>query len=239
MSGNGLEKLEPSSTQWNTIWWIVGYTISIGILWNVPYLKNILWPFKVFTVALHEFGHAFGAKITGGTVESITLDPDEGGLTKMRGGNPYVSLPAGYIGSCLWGSFMVFAGFSNTGSKVISVFVGLAMLATLWWARNWLARGVTIFSIGFIAFLWWLEGGKYLRYFVLFLGVMSSMYSLWDIVDDLISRKVNESDASQYSRICCGGAFGSRFWGVLWFFISVVVLAFSVAAALALLKTDS
>jgi hypothetical protein len=234
----GIERLEPSESQWYTIWWIIGYAVGILITWNLPYVKHILWPFKILTVALHEFGHASAGLCTGAKIISITLDPDEGGLTKMRGGNPYVTLPAGYIGSSFWGALMVFAGFDVLGSKIVSAVVGLCLLITLWYARNWLARIITILTIGLIAFLWWLENGKYLRFFVLFLGVMSSLYSLWDIVDDLISRKVNESDASQYSKICCGGAFGSRFWGVLWFFFSVIILALAVTCALLVFKNE-
>jgi Peptidase M50B-like len=90
------------------------------------------------TVALHEFGHASAGVLTGAKIESITLDPDEGGLTKMRGGNPYITLPAGYIGSTFWGALMVFAGFNTLASKIVSVIVGAAMLATLFWAKNWL-----------------------------------------------------------------------------------------------------
>lgn len=31
---------------------------------------------------------------------------------------------------------------------------------------------------------------------------MSALYSVWDIFDDLVSRKVNESDASKFAEIC-------------------------------------
>ena len=31
---------------------------------------------------------------------------------------------------------------------------------------------------------------------------MSAMYSFWDIVEDLVMRKVNESDASKFAEIC-------------------------------------
>ena len=44
----------------------------------------------------------------------------------MRGGNPYITLPAGYIGSAFWGSLMVFGGFSTVCSRVAAVCVGAA-----------------------------------------------------------------------------------------------------------------
>ena len=203
-------KLEPSQEQLTTIYFIAGYSVFILIFWNIPYLHYILWPFKILTVAFHELGHALAGLITGAKIVSITLDPNEGGLTKMRGGNPYITLPAGYIGSLLWGSAMVIAGFSDLGSKVMAVLVGLAMLITLIWARNALTVVITILSTAVLGLLWWLDQSKYLRFYILFLGVMSSLYSLWDIIEDLIKRKVNESDASQYSRLCCRGTLGPR-----------------------------
>lgn len=127
--------LNPSETQLQTVYWALGYIVFISIVWHVPYLEKILWPFKILTVALHEFGHASAGILTGAKIISITLDPnegnrnaDKGGLTKMRGGNPYISLPAGYIGSLFWGSAMVFAGFNTTGAKIVSVLVGIAMV---------------------------------------------------------------------------------------------------------------
>ena len=227
---------KPGDSQLNTIYWLIGYTFFIAIVWHIPFLHYVLWPFKILTVALHEFGHAFAGILSGAKIISITLDPNEGGLTKMKGGNPYITLPAGYIGSLFFGSAMVMAGFNVTASKVLAVIVGIAMLITLFYARNLLTVATTILSLGLFAILWWYQGAKYLRFYILFLGAMSSLYSLWDIIEDLILRKVNESDASQYSRICCSGAFSPKFWGVIWFFVSIIILGVSVAVALLVFK---
>lgn len=37
----------PNHTQQVTLGVIAAYVVAIAILWNVPYIKNILWPFKV------------------------------------------------------------------------------------------------------------------------------------------------------------------------------------------------
>ena len=47
---------------------------------------------------------------------------------------------------------------------------------------------------------------------------MNSLYSVWDILDDLVFRKVNESDASAFSKLV-GGA--PQCWGVIWLIVSV------------------
>ena len=73
---------------------------------------------------------------------------------------------------------------------------------------------------GLIVLFWFVAGGVALRYLVLFIGVMSCMYVVWDVIgqctsvsclpqklndegiDDTLARKVNTSDASEFARIC-------------------------------------
>ncbi|KNZ64526.1 uncharacterized protein VP01_1019g7 [Puccinia sorghi] len=176
----------------------------------------------------------------------------EGGLTKMRGGIRACTLPAGYLGSSLIGALLIFAGFDTVASKVnkilsfftkicfipickaqkqlfsvadqvASIVLAVMLLITLWWARNWLTRVVVVMAIGMMVALWFIDHGSPLRFYVLFNGVMSCLYSVWDIVDDLVFRKVNESDASQFAALC--PLIPSRVWGVIW-------LAYSLHATL-------
>ena len=56
---------------------------------------------QVLTVAFHESGHALTGLCTGAHIESIELDPELGGLTTMRGGIQYITLPAGVYCSIL------------------------------------------------------------------------------------------------------------------------------------------
>ncbi|KAI9203997.1 peptidase M50B-like-domain-containing protein [Polychytrium aggregatum] len=233
-----LQRLQPSQEQWTTIYFIIGYAVGILFLWNIPYLNYILYPFKIITVALHEFGHASAGWCTGAKIEYINVNPDEGGVTGMRGGNPYITLPAGYIGSCVWGSLMIFAGFNLLASKIGTGLLGVALLLVLVYARNMMTRGITVVFIGFLAFLWWFDNAVALRYVILFMGVMSALYSLWDIVEDLITRKVNESDASKFSQLCCGGCLGPRFWGLIWFVISIIFVAIAVIGGILAFKND-
>ncbi|KNE68226.1 hypothetical protein AMAG_12902 [Allomyces macrogynus ATCC 38327] len=228
---NFLYKLQhPSDYQIWTFYLIGGYFVAILILWNFPILKHILYPFKLITVAFHEFGHALAGKCTGAHIEAIEVNPDEGGVTKMRGGRTCCVLPAGYIGSSLIGSILIFCGFNITASKVAAGLICACLLATLWWAKDWFTRGLTIVFIALFPALWVLTpNGQGLVYVVLFVGVMSSCYSLWDIIEDLITRRVHSSDAAVFAqRYGCA----AQFWGVFWFIISLIFLALAVFMAL-------
>lgn len=185
----------------------------------------------MLTIAFHEFGHAIAAKLTGGKVESISLDPHEGGVTHMRGGRQAITLPAGYLGSSIIGALLVFCGFDIVASKVASIVLGVCFLLTLWWARkDWLTIVTIVLAVGLLVACWFIAHAAALRCVVLFIGVMSSLYSVWDICDDLIIRKINSSDASVFAKRYGGS---SRCWGLIWSIVSVCFLAAAIVAGIA------
>ncbi|KAK1780753.1 peptidase M50B-like-domain-containing protein [Copromyces sp. CBS 386.78] len=220
-----------SDTQKITLGVIFAYIVAIAILWNVPYIRYLLWPFKMLVIAFHEFGHAITCVLTGGKVLSISLDPREGGVTHMQGGRSGLTLPAGYLGSSLIGALLTFCGFNIVASKVASFAVGVCFLLTLWWGRrDWLTIGTVLAAVGLLVGCWFIAHAEALRYVVLFIGVMSSLYSVWDICDDLILRKVNSSDASVFAKRYGGS---SQCWGVIWSIISLCFMACGIIAGIA------
>ncbi|CAK7205817.1 hypothetical protein SEUCBS139899_008596 [Sporothrix eucalyptigena] len=218
-------------TQKVTLGVIAAYVVIIALLWNIPYVRYILWPFKMLVIAFHEFGHAIMAVCTGGRVISITLDPHEGGVTQMKGGKAAITLPAGYLGSSLIGALLIFCGFDIVASKIASFVLGGCFLLTLWWGkRDWLTVGTVLLAVGLLVACWFIKHAEALRFVVLFIGVMSSLYSVWDICDDLILRKVNESDASVFAQRYGGS---SQCWGVVWSIVSLLFMVFGILAGIA------
>ncbi|KAK4122284.1 hypothetical protein N657DRAFT_646966 [Parathielavia appendiculata] len=210
---------------------IAAYVVAIALLWNLPYVRWVLWPFKMLVIAFHEFGHAISCVLTGGRVKSISLDPREGGVTHMQGGCNAITLPAGYLGSSLIGALLTFAGFNINASKIASIVVGVCFLLTLWWGRrDWLTIGTVLLAVGLLVACWFIAHAEALRFVVLFIGVMSSLYSVWDICDDLILRKVNSSDASVFAQRYGGS---SQCWGVFWVIISWGFMACGIVAGIA------
>jgi hypothetical protein len=152
----------------------------------------------------------------------------------MRGGKQFITLPAGYLGSSLIGALLTFCGFNIVASKVASIVLGVCFLLTLWWARkDWLTIVTILLSVGLLVAFWFIEHGEALRFMVLFIGVMSSLYSVWDICDDLILRKVNSSDASVFAKRYGGS---SQCWGVIWSLVSLVFMVCGILAGLAAFK---
>ncbi|KAH9961050.1 peptidase M50B-like-domain-containing protein [Russula dissimulans] len=230
--------LTPNATQRTTLIVAGCYILIIGILWHVPYLNFIIYPFKLLTVGFHEMSHAFAGVLTCAHIHSIELDPDEGGATRMSGGVAWITLPAGYLGSSLIGAALIACGFDTNASKVASLVLAVFFIFTLWWARRNLLTWVLLLGMsGLILLFWFLKGGDVLRYLVLFIGVMSCLYALWDVIDDTIARKVNASDASAFAKIC--GCFPSQVWGAIWLAIAFIFFILGILVGLVAFKEST
>ncbi|KAK8327714.1 hypothetical protein V6Z12_A11G202100 [Gossypium hirsutum] len=88
------------------------FTVVILVLWRTV----LLLPFKLITVFLHEASHAIACKLT--CVEGIKVHADEGGVTQTRGGIYWVILPAGYLGSSLWGMALILASTNLLTARI-------------------------------------------------------------------------------------------------------------------------
>ncbi|KAL7131807.1 hypothetical protein ABFS83_12G029900 [Erythranthe nasuta] len=210
------------------------FTLVILALWRT----FLLTPFKLITVFLHEASHAIACKLTCGEVEGIEVHANEGGVTRTRGGIYWLILPAGYLGSSFWGMVLILASTNLLAAKIAAGCLILSLLIVLFIAKNWTLRGLCIGFIVFIALVWVLQEMtkvRILRYIILFIGVMNSLFSVYDIYDDLISRRVNSSDAEKFAELCpcpCNGLA----WGVIWGMISFVFLCGSIYLGLVILS---
>lgn len=128
----------------------------------------------------------------------------------MVGGKSAITLPAGYLGSALIGALLIFCGFDIVASKIASLVLGVCFLLTLWWGKkDWLTIVTILLAVGLLVAFWFIAHAEPLRFVVLFIGVMSSLYSVWDIVSfdqgsvqytnthQLLVRRFNPSQSQQ------------------------------------------
>ena len=66
----------------------------------------------------------------------------------MSGGIPWLTLPAGYLGSGLIGAALIACGFDTNASKVASLVLAVFFVFTLWWARRNLLCVCSLFFLG-------------------------------------------------------------------------------------------
>jgi hypothetical protein len=211
-----------------TICLIVGYAIIIFAGWRWV----VFLPFKLLTVFLHEFSHATAVWLTCGKVTGMEVNANEGGVTKHRGGFKWIIIPAGYLGSGVWGGALLAASATHLGSFIaaIALVVVMVLFGVIYADNNFLRGlcvGFTVLLTGIICFDHWVvPDHKIMPYVILFMGTMNCLFSVYDIHDDLISRRVNGSDAVKFAELVPGTS--SRCWGMVWGIISCGFLVMAI-----------
>jgi hypothetical protein len=200
-----------------------GFLLYFGVLWTL-WDTILIYPLKIFVVFLHEISHAMAAVATGGSVVRILLDPYQGGAAYTIGGNHFLILSAGYLGSLLWGAAFIMLAFSRRIRPrwvLGSVGVLLLLLTTLL-VRSWFGF---VFGIMFGAAL--LASARYLkdgvnRVFLMALGLTSALYAVFDIKSDVLDRSHLPSDAAMLAQMT---GVPTAFWGLLWIAMALLVCA--------------
>lgn len=187
--------------------------------WNTP----VVYPVKLLVVFFHELSHGLAAVATGGEISHIELSSAIGGVCYTRGGWSLAILPAGYLGSMVWGAALLLAACRTKLDRYVSQALGVLLLGvTVVFVRS--AFG---FAFGLLAGAALLAAGLKLSsdandVILSFLGLTSMLYAVIDIKEDLISRTVPISDAYKFSEIL---PLPAVVWGVLWGAASIAMLA--------------
>ena len=193
------------------------YFLVLWLLWNTP----VVYPIKIFVVLLHELSHGAMAVLTGGTIEAIRITPDQGGLCVCPGGNAFLTLSAGYLGSLTWGIAMILVAlrgvrWSRTGLRLLAVIVGAS---TVLFVRGPFGVGFGLaFATGLGAAAYYLRG-EASTVLLTSLGLTSCLYAILDIQSDVLARAHLQSDARMLSDLT---GIPTALWGVLWIGIGML-----------------
>lgn len=82
--------------------------VAILALWYSDAMSNVVHPLRMFINNIHGGLSAFAIQVSGGTVESFTLSPTGSYRIEFSGGNDFLTMSAGYLGSALLGSVLFF-----------------------------------------------------------------------------------------------------------------------------------
>ncbi len=202
-------------------WQLIALTVAVFVFWQTP----VMLPLKILIVFLHELGHATAAWLTGGSVASISVSPQQGGVTMTRGGNMFAILSAGYLGSLLFGVGLFMAALRSRADKRVMAALGVLMLVItglfireLFGIAFGVAMGVAMLASA--RFLSARVNDLALRV----IGLTSMIYVPFDIFDDTIRRSGESSDAYAMAYNFGGPVMA---WGALWLAAALVVIWYS------------
>ena len=190
--------------------------IAIVLLWNTM----VIYPLKIFVVFMHEVSHGLAAVATGGSIVKIEINQHEGGLALTRGGSRFWTLSAGYLGSLLWGGIILLLAARTRFSKVVSVLIGIGMVAiTIGFGSDMFTY---LFGIGFGVVLILL--GLFLpevvnNWILRIIGITSCLYAILDIKSDVLDRSHLRSDARMLAEET--KFLTTEIWGLIWIVIAI------------------
>jgi len=198
---------------------LLAIVVPLLLLWPTW----VAWPLKILVVFFHELSHGAAAALTGGGIVRIEVDAAQGGLCVTRGGNGFLILSAGYLGSLLWGGLALLVSSRTRLDRAVSTILGCVMLAvTFLWIRPVIGFGFGFHLVAGLALL--VVGARLpervndilLKVF----GLASCLYVVPDIWSDTIARSGLRSDARMLAEMT---HVPTVIWGGIWIVVAVLL----------------
>ncbi len=190
--------------------------VVVVVLWKTP----LSYPLRILTVFFHESSHGAMALLTGGSIQDISVVKEEGGVCTTAGGNRFLILSAGYLGSLLWGGTILVLATRTRFDRALSAVLGAVLvLISLLWVRPpesfgfifGLAAGVAMAAVGMYL------PGAVNDYLLKVVGLTSCLSAILDLKDDVLDRPEAASDAAMLAEVT---GLPTLFWGALWMAIA-------------------
>lgn len=206
--------------------------VAVAVLWVTPFLA----PVKILVVFFHELSHAVAGWLTGGEVKEFVINVNQGGHVLMVGGDRFLTLSAGYLGSLVVGAVMLLATGYSRSDKYITAFLGIVLIGV--------AAGFIRTPFGFI-YCAVVGGGMLVAAYLLshqindyilhFLAMTNLLYVPLDIYSDTLQRSHLRSDARMLAE-----EFGGTtvMWGVVWLSISLVIAGITIFVRARMHRSD-
>jgi hypothetical protein len=213
---------------------VAGASLLSVLLWRVPLLGLLFYPFRLLNTFIHELGHGLAAVLTGGRFERFVVYPNFEGLALIRGGNRLLVVSAGYLGSALFGGALILLSATTLAERTLLLGLGAFLgLLCLSFVRNGFGfLSGLLLAAGLGAAGWYLDDSPATLLFAL-LALQMPLAATLSIVDLLrlsvrAPRAGRLSDAevlAQQTRI------PALFWALLWFLCAVAIVLLTVTAA--------
>lgn len=122
--------------RWRELLGLLALGLVLILLWRVPGLGWVVYPFRLFGTFVHELSHGLAALATGGAFDRFVVNPDLSGLAWSAGGTRWIIASAGYIGSAVFGALLLLLGRVLPARALLLLLgVGFALLCTFF-VRN-------------------------------------------------------------------------------------------------------
>lgn len=196
--------------------------IFIVIAFIIDYLPFINLPFLWSETFFHEISHGIAALLTGGSIQTITLNFNGSGVCTTLGGSAFIISFAGYAGSALWGMliFRVASSLSQNSVKwMAGMMIAMLIITLLLWARDL----PTIMILAILLLMYALPLYKSLWFSVKFFIQLVGIFVLLDAIRSPLYL-LDGRDLGDGASLASQAFLPEIFWVALWFAIAVACL---------------
>lgn len=214
---------------------ILSSSLFTLVLYVVPFLKPIAYPFLLLSTLVHEMGHGVGAILVGGRFESFQMFADGSGVAELKG--DFGRFSQAFVASLgLLGPALISALFfsflrSLKKCRALLGICGLILSLSLILVVRSLFAFVIVALIIFLCFFFSLGKGKDFAQSALGFLAMQLSLSVFSRSDYLFTKTAQTSMGSMPSdveQIAEALFFPYWFWGICLAIISVTVLFYGV-----------
>ncbi|MDF2985797.1 MAG: hypothetical protein K0R50_1307 [Eubacterium sp.] len=214
-------------------WRVLIIFIALMALWNTIIIK----PIKLFTVFLHELGHAFMAAITGSNITGLSIYFNESGhVTSLPKDwfSAFLIANGGYLGSVLFAICILL--LRNTKfKKYIIGFIAIIFLGVTF-RYSGIISFTMLYSVIFAAFaiiVYMVQNERLHDWVIEIIGIGSVTYAIYDTFVDTVLLQVNYqfglfslgkmpvTDAVLLSRLT---HIPAVVWGIIWLGVALFAI---------------
>lgn len=194
------------------------------VLWRVPWLGWLVYPFRLFGTFVHELSHGLAAVATGGDFQRFSVQPDLSGLAWSAGGIRVIVASAGYIGSAIFGGVLI--ALHTRWLSARTLLLGMAIvfgLLCLLFVRNLfgIATALVLTAAMLYAGLKLAEDWRDTLLKVLALQLILDGYNNLFAVLSMARAGDSQTDAHTMAQLTW---LPASFWAVLWIIASSAIL---------------
>jgi len=207
--------------------------IALMVLWNTIVIK----PIKLFTVFLHEIGHAFMALVTGSSITELKIYFNESGHVASLPKDwvsAFFIANGGYLGSVIFAICILLLKNTRFKRYIIGVIAIIFLAVTFKYAG--IISFTMFYSVIFAVFalvIYMIQNEKLNDWVIEIIGIGSVTYAIYDTFVDTVLMQINNqfglfswgkmpvTDAVQLAKLTHIPAI---VWGIVWLAISLFAI---------------
>lgn len=219
---------------------LIATAISL-LIWFIPYVEFLNYPFRIFVTFIHEGGHALAALLTGNSVASVSVSPDASGLTYSSESGLISRLfvsSAGYLGSMLFGALLLVLIRKAIAARIVLLACGsyvfaltmiFGLIKPVFWFDAWSGIPFTVLAgvliSGALAAIAKFASARVATFFVSFLAVQCVLNALYDLKTVfLLSTPFARATHTDAVNMAAATGIPAIIWTVIWIAIALGIL---------------